>query len=393
MSGAGANGDWSFCFEAVGPVASDTGGLTYPQNFFANLDDEGRRRMVVLMSRPLAEGLGLGDLRVRTLPAFTGSGAGKAFAAQALVPIIARRLKVSAVFCSGSIASAFGGLGSGPKVVINMLNAGPLAGDMVVAGRSRDTYRRVALPAGLRTAARVITPSETTRQDLIERYSLEPGHVSVVPLAVDHDRFHPADDDPSVRKAELERLTALEIQQPYVLFVSALWPYKNATSLVAAFVELVRDRKIPHTLVLAGKDGGDGPRLRELARAHGMADRVILTGHVPDADLPVLYRHADVFVYPSLVESFGLPLLEAMASGAPVVAADGWAIPEVCGGAAQICNATDTAGLAGAIDRVLSSDTVRAEMVERGVARARNFSWSRVVRETLTVIERAATED
>lgn len=393
MSARQLNGDWTFCFEAVGPVFRDTGGLTYPRNFFAQLDDVARRRMVVLMSRPLPDGLDLRDIRVRTLPAFTGSGLGKALAAQALVPIVARRLGVSVVFCSGSITSAFGGLGSGPKLVVNMLNAGPLAANMIVAGRSRDTYRRLALPAGLRTATRVITPSETTRHALVERYSLQPERVSVIPLAVDHDRFRPANDDPSEFEAELTTLGVLGVKKPYVLFVSALWPYKNATSLVAAFVELAQDQDIPHSLVIAGKDGGDGPKLCQLAEAGGIPDRVILTSHVPDEDLPVLYRHADLFVYPSLVESFGLPLLEAMASGVPVVAADRWAIPEVCGGAAQICDATDTAELAGAMSASLGSDTLRAEMIERGLARAREFSWPDIVRKTLEVVESAALRD
>jgi glycosyltransferase involved in cell wall biosynthesis len=256
---------------------------------------------------------------------------------------------------------------------------------MTVAGRWRDLYRRVALPAGLHTASRVITPSETLRTALLERYGLDPARVSAIPLAVDPRRFHPRDGEGGSIESG--------VPSPYILFVSTLWPYKNASALVSAFARLVRDEAIPHHLVLVGKDGGDESRLRALANCEGVVDRLVFTGQVDGARLPALYRHADLFVYPSLVESFGFPLLEAMASGVPVIASDRWAIPEICGDAATICDPTRVEELAAAMRDVISSPQLRADLVHRGLARARQFSWERTVSKTLRVIKEAALEE
>ena len=374
--------DWTFCLEAVGPLAADTGGLTYQRNFLAHLDDETRRRMVMLVSRPVPEQLDLRGVTVRTLPAFTATGLGKTLAVQGLLPLEFKRLGVSAVFCSGSIAGVLAGLGRGPGVVVHVQNAAPLQTSVSVGGGLRDLYRRAAVPAGLRIARRVITPSETVKRALIERYGLDPARISAIPLAVDLRRFHPigAEEEPY----------EVGVPSPYVLFVSTLWPYKNAAALVSAFAQLVNQDGITHRLVLVGKDGGDEASLRAMADSAGVADRLVFTGHVSGPRLSALYRHADLFVYPSLVESFGFPLLEAMASGVPVVASDRWAIPEICGGAARICDATRVEDLAAAMREVLASAELRADLVRRGLARASEFSWKRTVAETLRVIEDAA---
>lgn len=369
-----------FCFEAIGPAAADTGALTYLHHFLEHLPTQDRRRMSLLVSRPVPDQLDLTDVEVRSMPAFTASGLGKAVSAQFLLPFVVGRLDVPVVFFSGSIAPAFGVLGGSARVVAHVQNAAALETSMTVADRGRDFYRRFALPAGLRRAAHVITPSATLRSALVARYGIRAERISAIPLGVDTDRFQPPDDgvDPG-------------IDSPYVLFVSVLWRYKNAPSLVSAFARLVREAKIPHRLVLVGKDGGHGQTaaVRALAEREGIADRLVLTGHVSGPRLPALYRHADLFVYPSLVESFGFPLLEAMASGVPVVASNRWAIPEICGDAAVLCH-PEVEELAAAMHEVLSSSQLRGELVERGLARAAEFPWERTVRETIGVIDRVA---
>lgn len=372
--------DWTFCYEAVGPVATDTAGLTYPRHFLDHLSPEMRARATFLLSEPVPSELDLRGVKLRTLGRYSGSGPGKALAAQLLVPAITRRMGVSTVFCSGSIASAFFGLSPKPRprVVVNVQNAAPLENGVITAGRSRDNYRRAAVPAGLRHAEQVITTSETVGNALVDRYGIEGDRLSVIPLAAETDRFFPA--PPGEDRYEVTGITG-----PYILFVSALWTYKNASALVEAYVRLARENGIEQLLVLCGKDGGDLENCREIAADAGMLDRVVFTGHTRDPRLPALYRHADLFVYPSLVESFGLPLLEAMASGAPVVASDRWAIPEVCGGAARICEPTPES-LAEAMHEVLSSSDVLADLRARGLARAAEFSWERTVSQTVAVI-------
>lgn len=374
--------EWTFCYEAIGPVATDTAGLTYPRHFLQHAGPDVRARMTMLLSKPLPAELDLDGIAVRTLPAITGTGPGKALAAQAIVPLLTGRMGVDVVFCSGSIASAFAGRAGGPPLVVNVQNAAPLDTGVITAGRGRDTYRRIAVPAGLKRAAKVITTSETVGDALVERYGLDPAGLSVIPLAADEERFHP------IVPGE-DRFETTGIERPYILFVSALWGYKNASALVAAYAEVVREEKIPHLLVLAGKDGGDGGNCRRIAREAGIEDRVIFVGHASDPLLPALYRHADLFVYPSLIESFGLPLLEAMGSGCPVVASNRWAIPEICGDAARTCDPNPT-DLAREIAAVLSSPEERERLRSAGLRRSKQFSWRRTIEETVAVIESVA---
>lgn len=374
--------DWTFCYEAIGPVATDTAGLTYPRHFLEYLTPEMRKRMVMLLSHPLSPELDLRGVRTRVLPHITSTGPGKALAAQLSVPMITRRMGVSCVFCSGSIASPLFGLPGSPRLVVNVQNAAPLDHSVSTAGHGRDAYRRVAVPAGLRVAERVITTSKTVGDALGECYGVDSDRITVVPLAADGDRFRPA-------LAGEERAAETGIGQPYVLFVSALWGYKNASTLVEAFAQLVREDGIEHLLVLAGKDGGDMATCRRIAARHGIEDRLVFTGHTRDPLLPALYRHADLFVYPSLIESFGLPLLEAMASGVPVVASNRWAIPEVCGDAALICEPT-AEPLAESMRQVLQNPVRAAELRSAGIGRAAQFTWQRTVGDTLRVIEEVA---
>jgi len=174
----------------------------------------------------------------------------------------------------------------------------------------------------------------------------------------------------------------------FVLFVGRLYPQKNFGTLARAFA-LVKDT-IPHRLIVAGqpryKFEGELNVLGEL----GIDDRVDFLGHVPNDDLPLLYNMADCFVYPSFYESFGLAQLEAMACGCPVIGANTGAIPEVTGGAALLFDPHSPEELAQAILKVTCEPEVRRDLVQRGLARAREFTWERTARETLEVFKELA---
>lgn len=175
------------------------------------------------------------------------------------------------------------------------------------------------------------------------------------------------------------------LPQHYVLFVGRLYPQKNFATLARAFAS-IKDR-IPHRLVVAGqpryKYQGEVDILDEL----GIGDRVDFLDHVPNDDLPVVYSLADCFVFPSLYESFGLVLVEAMACGCPVIGANAAAIPEVSGGAAMLFDPLNAGELADAILKVVLEPEVRRSLVERGLARAREFTWERTARQTLQVFK------
>jgi glycosyltransferase involved in cell wall biosynthesis len=244
----------------------------------------------------------------------------------------------------------------------------------------RLTVRRTA-----RAAAHVIAPSEYTRQDLIKSYGLDPERVSVVPLAA-APHFRPVED-----AAELARVRArYHIGGEYVLAVGSIQPRKNLARLVRAYADLRRARgrsNLPQ-LVLVGRQAWlYGETLRAVEES-GARDSIILTGYVSEGDLPALYTGALCFVYPSFFEGFGLPPLEAMRCGAPVLAGDLTSLPEVVGDAGLLVDPLDTGALARALGRLVDDAALRADLRERGLDRARSFDWRHTARMTLQVYRR-----
>jgi len=244
------------------------------------------------------------------------------------------------------------------------------------------------LPARCRRAARVIADSGATRDDLVRLCGVPAARVEVVPLAADH--LGPSPDEAG-RAAVLRRHG---LPERFTLYLGALEPRKNLAALVGAFASL-RAAGVGRALVLAGAGAaGHVGALREAARRAGLREGadLWLPGPIDDADLPALYAACDAFVYPSLYEGFGLPPLEAMACGAPVVAARGSSLEEVFAGAALLADPQDPAALRDALGRVLGDPMLRAELAARGRARAAARGWDDVARDTLAVYERVWKE-
>lgn len=258
----------------------------------------------------------------------------------------------------------------------------PLTLPRLVPWRHRWAVRWL-LPGALRRAARVITVSQATRDALLARFPLAPGRVRVVPEAPDPRFAPPAAETRAAVRARYG------LYGPYVLFVGLHEPKKNLPGLLAAVARLRRAGQWgPRTLVLAGDVGWGCPDLPRRAAALGLGDCVRWVGAVPDAWLPALYAEAEVFVFPSLWEGFGLPVLEAMAVGTPVVASTRGALPEVTAGAAWLAEPAP-APLAEALGQVLGDPALRARLSEAGRARAQAFSWARTAAETLAVYREA----
>ena len=244
----------------------------------------------------------------------------------------------------------------------------------------RLTVRRTA-----RSARRIVTLSEFSRRDLVETYGLPPGRVTVTPAAA-APRFRPASTE------EIQRVRHLyNITREYVLAVGSIQPRKNLARLFDAYAGLRRARggdKLPQ-LVVVGKRAWLYEETLRAAAECGLGGELIFTGYVPEADLPALYSGALCFVYPSYFEGFGLPPLEAMACGTPVVAADRTSLPEVVGDAGLLVNPFDAEEIAGAIGRLIGDEHLRAALAERGTARASRFDWRETARRTLEVYQRA----
>jgi glycosyltransferase involved in cell wall biosynthesis len=245
--------------------------------------------------------------------------------------------------------------------------------------------------AGLRRAARVITDSAASARDLRERLGLPESQIRVIPLAVD-DRFRPLSGEADATWAQSVR-ARLGIAGPYFLYVGGFDRRKNVERLLQAFARFKRSGTPPHALVLVGaRRAGESffydplPDVEHL----GLRDSVILAGRVGDDDVRALQTGADAFVFPSLYEGFGLPPLEAMACGAPVIAANTSSLPEVVGEAGLLIDPTSVDELAQALARLAGDPELRRELGQRARSRAAGFTWEATVEATANVYREVA---
>lgn len=225
-------------------------------------------------------------------------------------------------------------------------------------------------------ASRLICVSQATRQDALRFMGVTPERCAVIYEGVDRALFHP------------ETVPLPSIQAPYVLFIGGDYPNKNRPAALAAFARLTQTTDLPHDLVLVGHDfTGD----EELARRYPGLDlrRLRRIQHVSQAELARLYRQADLFLFPSTCEGFGLPVLEAMASGVPVVTSTASSLPEVAGQAAVLVDPHDVEALAAAMMHVLADRALHSRLRSAGLARAAEFTWRAAAEQTLAVYRQA----
>jgi glycosyltransferase involved in cell wall biosynthesis len=249
--------------------------------------------------------------------------------------------------------------------------------------------KRVYFPAMMRWSAshadRLITISESTRDDLVRLWGIAPERVTAVPLAAGAD-YRPPSSQAVAAACGRHGLRP----GGYILYVGVLEPRKNIDRLVAAFGR-VADRLPGLDLVIAGKHGWMYDRIFEQVESLGLANRVRFPGYVPQEDLPGLYGGARVFAYPSRYEGFGLPVLEAMRCGVPVVTTNVSSMPEVAGEGAILVDPDDVSGLADALVRLVEDRALAAELARRGREQASRFSWERCAIETRRVYQQVVS--
>jgi glycosyltransferase involved in cell wall biosynthesis len=245
-------------------------------------------------------------------------------------------------------------------------------------------YRRLQYPRTARAAKAIIINSHSLRSEIEQYLEVDPGKLKLIYEAVDHDIFKPGD-----RRAAQAQVASYGVTKPFVLFVSSLWPYKNCDGLLRAWA-LARlelgDRQL--AIVGPGRDEKYLAGLHALAAELGISGDVVFVGGVPLGETVRFYQAADVAVYPSLNETFGLPILEAMACGCPVVTSDTSAMPETAGGAALLSDPSDPASIARAI--VEAASPAGARLRDLGLRRARDFTWAATGVATLDVYREVA---
>ena len=236
-----------------------------------------------------------------------------------------------------------------------------------------------------RTASHILTLSEYAKRRIIEVYGLPPERVTATPLAADPVYFTRIAPDEIARVRHMYGLRA-----PYLLSVATLHPHKNLQMLLEAYAMLKQTDPESPSLVLTGLRGMAAEAIERSIAAMGLTNDVRITGWVGDADMPALFQGASVFVLPSRYEGFGLPVLEAMASGVPVVTTTATSLPEVAGDAALLVDPDDREGFVSALSRILTDADLRHSLVDKGCMRARQFTWSKTAGTILDVLQRAS---
>ena len=242
------------------------------------------------------------------------------------------------------------------------------------------TYASFMIRAVTKRASVIITDSECSKRDIIRHFGTCPEKIRVIPLGVDK-RFRRITDEAALGSfCEKYRL-----EKGYILYAGNLMPHKNIPGLLKAFSSLSKAKGFTQRLVIAPAGKGPPPALISLISELGLKTRVDFLPFIPDEEMPLLYNCAALFVLPSLYEGFGLPLLEAMASGTPAVAVGSSSIPEVAGDGALLVSPRDDAALEKAVSGLLTEESLRIKLIGRGFLQARKFSWEATARETIKV--------
>jgi glycosyltransferase involved in cell wall biosynthesis len=253
--------------------------------------------------------------------------------------------------------------------------------------RQQRAYLRLSTLWSARAADHLIAISGATRDDLVRYAGARPDKISVIHHGLS-ERFRPVEDPERIAAARAR----YGIGERYFLYLGTVQPRKNLERLIEAFASAGVSNPTPQRpapspqLVIAGKKGWLTEAIERRAADLGLAGRVIFTGYMPDDDVPALLSGALAFVFPSLYEGFGMPVLEAMACGAPVLTSTTSSLPEVAGDAALLADPADTAAIAAGLARLASDPQLRGELRARGLQRAAQFTWARCAEQTLAVL-------
>ncbi|MEC4686365.1 MAG: glycosyltransferase family 1 protein [Nitrospirota bacterium] len=240
----------------------------------------------------------------------------------------------------------------------------------------RRLYYDVMLPVSVGKADKIIAVSNDMKRSLLKQINIPELKIRVIHEGVDL-AFVNSRENPEYKSS---------LQKPYILFLSTLFKYKNADKLLKAFAMLKHDRRIPHSLMIVGRDPDDETeKLKKIVEQEKLTDSVVFAGAVPHEEIALVYENADMFVYPSSVETFGLPVLEAMACGTPVVASNRMSVPEIGGDAALIVDPDNVSEMSEAIYRIIIDEKLKKTLIKKGYKRVRQFTWEKTAQETLEV--------
>ena len=357
----------------------DFGIGTYIRNLLRQLARLDRENEYVVLCRPDdREGLATLGENFRAVPETSGN---YTLEEQIRIPLALWRERVTLFHAPHYVLPPL----VGTRSVVTIHDCIHLMFPQYLPSRFALAYARTSITLAARRATRVMTVSESSKRDILRFVDVEPGKIEVIYNAFD-ERFgvEPREED-VVRVRE-----RYQLNDEFVLYAGNVKPHKNLERLIEAF-NLVRKRGLDHLkLVLIGDEISKYAALRRAVHHHQLHKYVRFLGYLPEETLAVMYRLAGVFVFPSLYEGFGLPPLEAMASGTPVVTSNISSLPEVAGDAAVLVDPHFPEAIADGIYTVLTDEAVRRALRQKGLVRAAQFSWEQSVRRVLEIYRDAA---
>lgn len=241
------------------------------------------------------------------------------------------------------------------------------------------------LPRIVELSDGIITVSEWSKKDILKFFPMDENKIHVTPLAADK-KYKPLDKE----RCKYELKNKYNITKPFILYIGGFSPRKNVKALLIAFSQIFSKLKDEYELVIVGANKDDGSYLSKMSSSLDVYSNIIFTGYAPEEDLPILYNGCEVFVYPSLYEGFGLPPLEAMCCGTPVITSNVSSIPEVVADGGILIDPFSTVSLMEALEMVLNDDSKKQSLKEKGLSRAAAYSWRKTAEETIAVYRKVA---
>lgn len=370
---------------ALGALSQDTGGRTYIVNMSKTLQLTAKgHTFIFFMSRGESHLVDIQHPNIRIVEInHSKDSYRRIFVENILLPFLIRKYKIHVMYYPGNFSSYYCPV---PYVLAirSMLVYNQEAGEKVTL--SRQMYRKFFMPHSAAHARHIITPSQHTKDEILSFLKVEADKVTVIPHGIDTGLFGSAKDESKA----VYFFEQYHVKRPFLLYVSALWEYKNQDKLILAFDKLIREKQIDHQLVLIGRGMSAfesyGAQLNLLVNKMNLNSRVVFIDFLPHETLKHFYQNADVFVFPSLMESFGNPLYEAMSAGVPVVCSNTHGFPSMVKDAAAMADPRNIAELADTIYKVISDPELRTKLVSNGKSLTDSLSWKVCIEKTLSHI-------
>jgi len=248
-------------------------------------------------------------------------------------------------------------------------------------------YLKESIPRDIKRATVVFVPTEYTKKKIIDTYYADPNRIQVVNLGVDHQLFHgnysQSDIEQTFQNYD-EKIT----RYPYLFFVGRLDLRKNLLNIIRSFAIFKKLLNTNHILVLAGRPGTGYDQIIQEIETQKLQDNVLITSYLPPEHLPVFYQEAELFLFPSFYEGFGIPILESQASRTPVITSNTSSMPEVAGDSALLVNPDSPDEIAQAIRKIIENRSLANQLVDKGLINSKQYSWEKFTEQTLTILTR-----